>query len=259
MTVIRTVLVDDEPPARRKVRRFLESEPDIEVVAEAGTGEEAVDAVIRARPDLLFLDVQIPEPDGFGVLEVLREGGEPLPCVIFATAHDSYAIRAFDVHALDYLLKPFDVARFRRALDHARTTIAARRGTADDERIRRLLEEVRPARPALDRVLVRKRGRGILLRLADVDWIEAARNYVTLHAGDDSFLVRGTLAEFEARLDPVRFVRIHRFHIVNVDRVAELHPWSHGDWIVLLRDGTRLTLSRRFRHHLDAFGPGAGR
>jgi len=249
---IRIVIADDEPPARAKVRRFLARCPDVCVVGEAGSGPEAVELVERARPDLLFLDVQMPEPDGFGVLAALGDGA---PHVVFTTAYDEYAVRAFEVHAVDYLLKPFDEERFRTALERARQRIREGRRVDDEARLARWIDTARPGPAHLQRILVRRGDTAVLLRVDEIDWIEAADNYVRIHAGGEAHLVRGTLTGYEARLDPARFARIHRSHIVNLDRVRTLHPWSHGDWLVVLHDGTELMLSRRYRDRLPIDSP----
>jgi two-component system, LytTR family, response regulator len=256
MRPIRVVIADDEAPARARVRRLLRAHPDLEVVGEAATGTEALERVREARPDLLLLDVQMPAPDGLEVARLLRDAGGTRPHVVFLTAYDAYAVQAFEVHAVDYLMKPFDAARLDRALERARDAIAAPAtpaGEADD-RLARLLQALRAPEPYLDRLLVRQGQKSVLLRTADVDWVEAAQNYVLLRAGGASYMVRGTLQELEARLDPRRFVRIHRSTIVNLDRVRELHPWSHGDYEVVMADGTKLRLSRRYRDRLPALG-----
>jgi two-component system LytT family response regulator len=248
MEPVRVLIADDEPPARAKVRRFLAADPEVEVVGEAGSGPEAVDAIHRLRPDLVFLDIQMPGADGFGVLAALRPG--TLPHVVFVTAYDEYALRAFDVHAVDYLLKPFDADRFRTALARAKERVRARPPADDlEQRIRRALADARPA-AYLDRVLVRTGSRAVFLRTDEVDWLEAEENYVRLHAGAESYLVRGTLAGLEERLDPAKFIRVHRSHIVNLGSIRELHPWSHGDWMIVLRDGRELMLSRRYRDRI---------
>lgn len=251
MEPVRVLIADDEPPARAKVRRFLAADPEVDVVGEAGSGPEAVEAIRRLRPELLFLDIQMPGADGFGVLAALE--GEALPHVVFVTAYDAYALRAFEVHAVDYLLKPFDADRFRTALVRAKERVRARVPADDDleQRIRRVLAEARPAPAAyLDRVLVRTGGRAVFVRTDEVDWLEAEENYVRLHAGTESYLVRGTLAGLEERLDPAKFIRVHRSHVVNLGSIRELHPWSHGDWMIVLRDGRELMLSRRYRDRI---------
>lgn len=249
MDPVRVLIADDEPPARAKVRRFLAAEADVEVVGEAGSGPEAVEAIGRLRPDVVFLDIQMPGADGFGVLDALPPG--TLPQVVFVTAYDEYALRAFEVHAVDYLLKPFDGDRFRTALARARERVRARAPTDGlEERIRRALAEARPPAAYLDRVLVRTGDHAVFVRTDEIDWLEAEENYVRLHAGRESHLVRGTLAGLEARLDPAKFVRVHRSHVVNLASIRALHPWSHGDWMIVMRDGRELMLSRRYRDRL---------
>ncbi len=249
MEPVRVLIVDDEPPARAKVRRFLAADPEVDVVGEAGSGPEAVDAIQRMRPDLVFLDIQMPGADGFGVLGALD--GEAMPHVVFVTAYDEYALRAFEVHAVDYLLKPFDTDRFRTALARAKERVRARPAADDlEQRIRRALADVRTPPAYLDRVLVRTGDRAVFLRTDEIDWLEAEENYVRVHAGRESHLVRGTLAGLEERLDPAKFVRVHRSHVVNLGSIRELHPWSHGDWMIVLRDGRELMLSRRYRDRL---------
>ncbi|HEX6373159.1 MAG TPA: LytTR family DNA-binding domain-containing protein [Longimicrobium sp.] len=251
MEPVRVLIADDEPPARAKLRRFLSADPQIAVVGEAASGTEAVEMIERLRPDLVFLDIQMPGADGFGVLQAIDPAA--MPHVVFVTAYDEYALRAFEVHAVDYLLKPFDADRFRTALARARERVHARPSAGDDrldERIRRVLAEARPAPAYLERVLVRTGTRAVFLRTDEVDWLEAEENYVRLHAGRESYLVRGTLAGLEERLDPARFIRVHRSHIVNLASIRELHPWSHGDWMIVLRDGRELMLSRRYRDRL---------
>jgi len=249
MDIIRVVIADDEPPALAKMRRMLGSEPDVELVGEASTGTEAVERIAELRPDVAFLDVQMPGLDGFQVVDALA--GEVLPEIVFATAFDEYAVRAFEVHAVDYLLKPFDAARLRQALDRVRHRLRSAGGAPGTERIRQAVQQARNVRRPLTRLLVRtSRGAAKLLRLEDVMFIEAEENYVRLHAADDSYLVRGTLAALEERLDSDRFVRVHRSHIVNLEAIRELHPWSHGDWRIILHDNRELMLSRRFRDRL---------
>lgn len=251
MEPVRVLIADDEPPARARLRRFLDADPEIAVAGEAGSGSEAVEMIQRLRPDLVFLDIQMPGADGFGVLQAVDPAA--LPHVVFVTAYDEYALRAFEVHAVDYLLKPFDAARFRTALARAKERVRARPtagGDGLDERIRRVLAEARPAPAYLERVLVRTGSRAVFLRTDEVDWLEAEENYVRLHAGAESYLVRGTLAGLEERLDPARFIRVHRSHIVNLASIRELHPWSHGDWMIVLRDGRQLMLSRRYRDRI---------
>ncbi len=244
---LRVAIVDDEPVARRRIRRLLRPERGVTIVAECGDGAAAVKAIRTLAPDVIFLDVQMPELDGFGVLRALGSG--PLPAVIFVTAFDRYAIDAFEVHALDYLLKPVSADRCARALARARAAIAERRAAADPRLLTMLSESSR--RRTLTRLPVRTSGRVVIVELADVDWIQAADNYVTLHAGGQEHLLRETLGRLERELDPDRFVRIHRSAVVQVDRIRELLPAFHGDFIVVLRDGTRLTLSRGYRAKVE--------
>jgi two-component system, LytTR family, response regulator len=245
---LRVLIVDDEPLARARLRALLEREPDVQVAGESGDGVQAITAVEALRPDLVFLDVQMPALDGFGVLEAL---GEPLPAVVFVTAYDRYALRAFEVHALDYLLKPFDRERFRRALERARATLQRDESLAVNRKLLELLDDVRPTRKAAPRLVVKTAGRVFFLRPEEIDWVEAAGNYVKVHVGREDHLLRETMSALEGRLDADRFVRIHRSTLVNLDRVKELQPWFHGDYKVILRDGTELTLSRGYRPKLQ--------
>jgi two-component system LytT family response regulator len=242
---LRILIVDDESVARRRVRRLLAAEPDAAVIGECGDGQSAIAAIVADRPDLVFLDVQMPECDGFEVLQAIPT--EELPAVLFVTAYDRYALRAFDVHAIDFLLKPFTRERFRVALARARERLERR---DRDAGLTALVASLRERQRYLSRVPVRTAGRIVLVELATVDWLEAADNYVRLHVQKREYLVRETLASLEAQLDPDRFARIHRSAIVQIDRIVELHPATHGDFDVLLRDGTRLTLSRTWRDRL---------
>ncbi len=246
---IRTVIVDDEPLARERIRSLLEPEADVEVVAECGSGAEAIEALRATSADLVFLDVQIPGPDGFGVLGSLEP--ENTPVVVFVTAYDQYALQAFEVHAVDYLLKPFDEERFRRALDRARVAVAGRDGRAVNERLLSLLQDLKAPPGYLERLVVKSAGRLFFLRTTEIDWIESAGNYVCLHTGGESHLLRETMSGIERHLDPARFVRIHRTAIVNLDEIKELQPLFHGEYEVALRDGTKLTLSRSYRDRLQ--------
>lgn len=248
MKGIRAIIVDDEPLAREGVRLNLEAEPDIDIVGEAGTGEEAVGLIETLRPDLLFLDVQMPGLDGFGVLDAV--GAAHMPVTIFTTAYDEFALRAFDAHAIDYVLKPYDAERFHQAVDRARMQLNGRRRAHADERLDSLLEELRTRNQYLERLIVRSGGRILILRVTEIDWIEAASNYVRLHAGGREYLLRETMTALEAKLDPMEFVRIHRSTIVRVDRIRELEPLFQGDYVVVLEDSTRLTSSRGYRERL---------
>ncbi len=264
LPLIRAAIADDEPPARARIRWLLRDQPDVVLVGEFEDARSAAEALRREGADLLFLDVRLPEGDGVELLETL--GGSAPPHVIFVTAYDHYAVRAFELHATDYLLKPYDPARFYEALDRARQalrTAAEARGSAGDAAAATAGSET-PRGPAgsgrgfLDRIAVRTSGRIVLVRVEDVDWIEACGNYARLHVAPAAgaaapgpvHLVRETMAALEAGLDPARFVRIHRSAIVNLERVRELHPLFHGEYVVVLRSGERLTLSRGYRDRL---------
>lgn len=244
MDRIRTLIVDDERLARRRVRRLLSSFPDFDVVGECASGGEALEFLQNHPVDLLFLDVQMPGTDGFGVVENLR--GERPPMVVFITAFDEYALRAFEVHAIDYLLKPFDPERFQKAVGHIRGVVNTRNGK-ESQKLQALIEEVRQRPPSASRFAVKSTGRVFFVRQEDIDWVEAADNYVCLHVGNDTHLLRETMNSIETRLDTSRFARIHRSTIVNLDRIKELRPWFHGEYVVVLNHGTELTLSRSYR------------
>jgi two-component system LytT family response regulator len=247
---IRTVIADDEPLARERIRTLLAEEPDIEIVAEAANGPEAVEAVQQNAPDLLFLDVQMPGLDGFGVIEQL-EGGH-LPSIVFVTAYDEYALQAFEVHALDYLLKPFNRTRFQKTLRRAREHVLGRTNGGLSRELVSLLESLRSPRKHLDRIVIRNAGRVVFLPTSEIDWVEAAGNYVKIYAGKEHHVLRETLKNLEQRLDPNDFVRVHRSTILNVRRIRELQPLFHGDYLAILNDGTRITCSRSFSPRLDA-------
>ena len=206
-------------------------------------------AIQQQHPDLVFLDVQMPACDGFGVIE--QVGAEQMPAVVFVTAYDEYALKAFEVHAIDYLLKPFGRDRFEQTLQHAREHLERRRAGDLGKRLMALVQDIKPEPQRLDRLVVKSGGRVFFLRTQDIDWIEAAGNYVRLHLGEDSHLFRETMNNMEARLDARRFVRIHRSRIVNTDRIKEMQPWFNGEYVVVLQNGTRLTLSRGYREKLQ--------
>ena len=239
---LKTLIVDDEPLARRRMRRLLNAEAGVTLAGECANGIEALEAIERESPDLILLDVQMPELDGFEVIRRLPT--DRLPGVIFVTAFDRYAMRAFDVHAIDYLLKPFSASRFQLALVRARERIHARR---TDAGVVQLIASLRREEQYLSRVPVRTGGRVVLVDLRTVDWIEADDNYVRLHCGGREHVMRVTLSALERQLDPECFVRIHRSTVVRIDRIREFHPATHGDMDVVLRDGTQLTLSRTWR------------
>ncbi|HET8633137.1 MAG TPA: LytTR family DNA-binding domain-containing protein [Gemmatimonadales bacterium] len=251
MTGIRALIVDDEALARERIRTLLAVAPDVSVVGECTGGREAVEAVLAQRPDLMFLDVQMPDLDGFGVLEAVA--GDWMPAVVFVTAYDEYALRAFDVHALDYVLKPIEPDRFARALAQVR----ARLGDARDQRLVDLLDALARRETPLDRVVIRTRDRVSLLKPGDIDWIEADGKRVRLHVGRETHVVRQQLGNLERRLAGHGFVRVHRSAIVNVDRIRHLEPWFHGEYVILLADGTRLTSSAAHSEALHRMIQGA--
>jgi two-component system, LytTR family, response regulator len=237
---MRALIVDDEPLSRERIRMLLRAHPEVHIVDECGDGSSAVTLIHQLKPDVVFLDVQMPELDGFDVLEQINSA--VMPAVIFVTAYDSYAIRAFDVNAVDYLLKPVDPARLTVALERARSGVG-REGTTEQ-----LLSAVEAfKRPRYrTRVVVRDQKGAFFLPVEKIEWLEAADNYVRLHANGTSYLVRDTLKAMEATLDPERFVRVHRSAIVNLDRIDRVEPWSRGEYAILLRDGKRLTSSRAY-------------
>ena len=245
MADLRVLLVDDEPLVREGLRDFLQGEPDVTVVGECANGLEAL-AFLEERPvDLVFLDVQMPELDGIGVAESLaRSDG---PAVVFVTAFSEHALRAFEVNAVDYLLKPFDRERFAAALDRVRRRRAGPDDAALTRRLAAVLDSLQRGRGYAERVLVRGDGRIRFVPVDEIEWVEAADNYVRLHAGEERHLVRDTMAALERRLDPARFARIHRSAIVRLDRIRELQPTFNGEYTVLLASGARLTLSRGYR------------
>jgi two-component system LytT family response regulator len=243
------MVVDDEPVARERIVGLLSQEKDIELVGECADGQQAVNAIQQQHPDLVFLDVQMPVFDGFRVIE--QVGAERMPPVVFVTAYDEYALKAFEVHAIDYLLKPFGRDRFQQTLQHAREHLERRRAGDLGKRLLALVQDLKPEPQKLDRLVVKSGGRVFFLRTDDIEWIEAAGNYVRLHLGEDSHLFRETMNNMEVRLDGRRFVRIHRSRIVNTDRIKELQPWFNGEYVVVLNNGTRLTLSRGYREKLQ--------
>jgi two-component system LytT family response regulator len=242
---IRTLIVDDMTLARQRLKRHLRKEPDITIVGESTNGAEAVAAIESIKPDLVFLDVQMPEMDGFQVVETVGVGN--MPAVIFVTAFDQFALRAFEVHAIDYLLKPFDEERLQRTLARARKIIQEPENENLDERMRKFLEDFRSEPKYIKRLAVKNAGRTIYIHVDEIDWISAAGNYLELHIGKKTHLIRERLTALEPRLDAERFVRIHRSTLLNVERVKEVHPLFNGDQIVILKDGTELTLSRTYR------------
>jgi len=246
--LIRVLLVDDESLAREMLREMLQTDPLVTIVGESCNGREALEAIRTHSPDLIFLDVQMPELGGFEVLEAL---GKEIPRVIFVTAYDQYAVRAFEVHALDYLLKPFDQERFDISWQRARAQILRDRDGGTDQRILALLEEMKAGNKYLERLVIKASGRIYFLETAEIDWIEAEGNYVSVHSAKKSHLLRETISSLESQLDPKKFLRIHRSSIVRIDRIQELQPWFHGEYRIILQNGTQLTLSRNYRDKLQ--------
>jgi two-component system, LytTR family, response regulator len=248
---MRAIIVDDEDLARRGIRALLARAPDVEVVAECGNAREAIEAMRVDRPDLVFLDVEMPGKSGFDVIETI--GASRCPYIVFVTAHDDFAIRAFDVHALDYLLKPLNEERFDMALERARKAMAGAQERSIGRRLARLAADLgrvtdhSTAAVSPDRIPVKTAGRVVVIRVADVDWVKAEHDYVSLYVGDKSWLVRETIASIESRFADAGLVRIHRSTLVNIDRVRELRPLDKGEFRVVLHNGTELKLSRNFR------------
>ena len=265
LTIIRAAIVDDEPLARRGIRARLERAGGYAIVAECASGREAIDAIRQHSPSVVFLDVQMPGIDGFGVIDAI--GADQMPVVIFVTAYDMHALRAFEAHAFDYLLKPIDDDRFASTIDRARRRVTEHEESEVARRLAALMHDIRPslegqerlvrraegdapAAPVPNRIVVKDRDRVIFIDIGDIDWIGADGDYVRIHTAGKSHLVRDTMAAMEQRLDASAFVRIHRSTIVNVSRIKELRPYSSREYAVILRDGTRLRLSRRFRDRL---------
>ena len=259
---IKAIIVDDEPPARRNLRALLKGVSDIELVKECGNGRDAVNSIRALEPDLVFLDVQMPEMSGFEVLEHLTD--QPLPVIIFVTAYDQYALKAFEVSALDYLLKPFDDARFHRAMAQARRQIEQQDASELGRKLLALMgtREIKPDLEApryATRLMVKTAGRVIFIRTEEIDWIEAYDNYLRLHVGSKAHLLRQTMNDLEGALNPEQFARIHRSTMVNLDRIKELHPHFNGEHLVILQNGTELKLSRSRKEWLERrLGTGAG-
>ena len=245
---VRALIVDDEPLARERLRDMLKADSRVEIIGECAGGDEAIEAIQQLGPDLVFLDVEMPGKDGFAVLEALD--ADRLPVIIFVTAYDQYAVRAFEFHALDYLLKPFDQERFDKALARAISHIRNEKSENLTARILKTLEEMK-ARPVhLERLVIKMNGHVFFVKTEEIDWLEAEGNYVRLHAGRESYLLRDTISALESQLDPRKFVRVHRSAIVNIDRITELQPWFHGEYRILLGEGVQLTLSRSYRERL---------
>jgi two-component system, LytTR family, response regulator len=244
------LIVDDEPLARDRIREMLKNDRELEIIGEARNGREAIDSIATHLPDLVFLDIQMPDMDGFEVLKSLP--GKQLPLIIFVTAYDQYALQAFKVHAIDYLTKPFDRRRFAEAVDHAKT-LMRQPDNVDTNRIMKMLGDLRPEARYLERIAIKTGETIFFIRAEEVDSIEAEGNYVRLNLANASHLLRDTLYNIETQLDPRTFVRIHRRTIVNMNSVKELQTWTRGEYRVVLHSGACYSLSRSYRQHFDRF------
>lgn len=249
---IKTLIIDDMALARKRVRRYLNPDADIEIVGECADGQEAVQTIRQIKPDLIFLDVQMPGMSGFEVLRELSVD-ENFPAVIFVTAYDEFALQAFEVNALDYLLKPFNSDRFYKALNRAKEQINKQKsGTADEQNLQNFIRRIKGEPHYLKRLVVKSNGRVIFLLTDEIDWVEAAGNYLSVQVGKESHLIRETLGQLEQKLDSDKFVRVNRSVIINLDRIKEMHPLFSGDQEIILRSGKRFTMSRNYREKLMA-------
>lgn len=253
---IRTLIVDDEPLARQNIHLLVKDDPDIEIIGECGSGHEARKFIKEQAPDLMFLDIQMPEMSGFELLEKLS--GEPLPVIVFVTAFDQYALRAFEVHAIDYLLKPFNDERFEKALRQAKLQVENLEVGKLSQKLLALIEDRETPPPAksmpgkfLKRLMIKSASRIVFLNVGDINWISADDYYVKLHTGKKSHLLRETMNDLETQLDPEMFVRIHRSTIVNINQIKELQALFNGDYLVVLNDGTEHKLSRSRREQVQ--------
>lgn len=245
---LQTIIIDDVDLARERIKMLIAGDTEIEIVGECDSGNDAVAAILDLKPDLVFLDVQMPEMNGFEIVETV--GAENMPATIFVTAYDKFALQAFEVNAVDYLVKPFDKERLTKAVERAKREIAQQKPDDLKERLKLLLQEVQTERKYIKRIPIKSANGTILLAVEDVDWINAAGHYVELHAGSDTHLVRQQITLLEQKLDPEKFTRIHRSSIVNIDRIKSLHPLFNGDHLIILRDGTELNLSRTYHEKL---------
>ena len=246
--MIRALIVDDEPLPRERIRTLLEEHRDVEVIAECRDGQEAVNTILAERPDLVFLDIQMPELDGFEVIKAI--GPEYLPAIIFVTAFDEHAIRAFEVNAIDYLLKPINAARFEKAVLRALDRLVQSGAREPDRKHLDFIEQLRAEHRYTARFVVRSGSRLSFVRPSDVDWIDVADNYVRLHVSGREHFVRDTLRSVESQLNPEIFVRVHRSIIINLDRVDSIEPYFHGEYVVTMKDGSKLRTSRSYSERL---------
>jgi len=248
---IRVLIVDDEAHARIRLRHALKDESDFEIAAEAANGREAIEAIRRDPPDLVFLDIQMPRLSGFDVCAQLAAAGGPLPLIIFCTAYDQYALKAFEVHAIDYLLKPFSSQRFKESLEQVRARLRQASSAPVNPQLADLLADLKAGLKQPDRLIFKVDGRVILVRAEAIDWLEADGNYVRVHCGSEAHYVRETLANLEAQLPSEKFMRVSRSALVNLDRIREFKPLFYGDYTVILQTGEKLTLSRNYRERLE--------
>lgn len=252
MNTITTLIADDESLARKRLIRLLKKKEEIEIVAVCKGGEDAVDRINETKPMLIFLDIQMPETNGFEVLQKISRD-EYYPNIIFVTAYDEYALQAFDVHALDYLLKPFDENKFYASLDRAIDIIEQSTSHHLWNRLDDMVKTMGNSRKHLSRVMIKTSGRIFFLPAKEIDCIESAGNYVRIHSGKQSYLLRETMTNMEEKLDPDTFYRVHRSTIINLDKVKELEPWFHGDYQIIMENGKKLTLSRNYKRLLRKF------
>jgi two-component system LytT family response regulator len=250
---IRALIVDDEPLARKRIKRLLADEPDVSVIGESGSGREAIKLIQESSPDLLFLDIQMPEVGGFEVLQSISV--EQIPIIIFVTAYDQHALKAFEVHALDYLLKPFKQERFKKALEHVRIQQAGKGSHKPNLGLATLIGKLQADTNHLSRFMVKSSKRVVLIKADKVDWIESAANYALLHVGDTTHIVRETMQALESKLSPKLFQRISRSVIVNLERIKELQPMGKGQYVIILTNGRQLTMSRGIRDLQQALEP----
>jgi len=251
-TPIRILIIDDEPLARDYLRHLLKEDEEMEIIGECGNGRDAARLIQAQKPDLIFLDVQMPEMDGFALLKTLA-AETTLPAIVFTTAYEEYAIRAFEFHALDYLLKPFDQIRFNQAVAHAKDRLADLPNKNQESRqITELLADIEQKPPTLERLLIKLNGRIVFLKTSEIDWIKADDKYVHLYFGKSSYLIRQTLSAMRTLLNPQVFVQIHRSTLVNVERIRELQPMFGGEYVILMENGAKLTLSRNYKNKVFA-------
>jgi two-component system LytT family response regulator len=248
--VIDAIVVDDEPHARTLLRVMLAEHPDVDVVGEYGTGTEALAAIRRDAPDLVLLDIQMPGLTGIEVAEAIAQAPDPLPSIVFVTAYDEYAIQAFEIHAVDYLLKPVDPARLERALERVRARVSAPLAGDQLERLQRMLDAFAARERRTERIAIRVGERTYLQRTDEIEWVEAEGKHMKIHVGGKSYAMRETMRNVETRLDPTRFIRVSRSAMVNLDHVREIQPWFNGDFVLILRSGTEVTTTRAYRDQL---------